>query len=459
MIPKILHFVYGLAEDFGGKPFTFFHWAAIRSAMRANPGWRVMFWYAHLPDTPYFADLADEMELMQIDAPDEIFGRPLFHVAHKADVVRLQVLIEHGGVYMDVDTLTVRSFDDLIDNRFVMGIETAGGKKVGLCNAIMMSEPRSLFALGWLKSYEAFRSRGRDEYWSEHSVQVPALLAERFPNEITILPQTAFFDPDWTREGLKKMFYGVSDFPEARAFHLWEAVAWNVLVHFNEKNILHLDNTYAHAVKRIIGEDVERLAAKRDAWVAEGFAQTVAKVNLGCGAKRHPEFVNCDLYPEGGPDLVFDLVEGDWPIPTSSVELVWVHHVLEHVAGDVKTFFQELHRITKDGAITEIRVPHPRHDWFLMDPTHVRAWHADSFAFLDKETCFEWLFSGDSKSPLALYWNVDFVVEHVENRVADQAIRRHLAEAFGPGLVLEKAANHLNNVVGEIVVRLRTRKG
>ena len=38
-------------------------------------------------------------------------------------------------------------------------------------------------------------------------------------------------------------------------------------------------------------------------------------------------------------------------------------------------------------------------------------------------------------------------------------IRRHLAEAFGPGLVVEKAANHLNNVVGEIVVRLRTRKG
>ncbi len=458
MIPKILHFVYGLAEDFGGKPFTFFHWAAIRSAMAVHPGWRVMFWYAHLPDTPYFEDLADEMELMRIDAPEEIFGRPLLHVAHKADVVRLQVLIEHGGVYMDVDTLTVRPFDDLLDNKFVMGIETADGKPVGLCNAIMMAEPRSMFALGWLKSYEAFRSKGRDEYWSEHSVKVPALLAERYPGEITILPNSAFFDPDWTRDGLKKMFYAVNAFPEARAHHLWEALAWNVLTHFNELNVDHVDNSYTVALRRLIGPDLERMRARRRAWMEAEFAAGRARVNLGCGAKREPSFVNCDLYPEGGPDLVFDLEKGNWPIPESSVETVWVHHVLEHVSGDPRVFFQELHRVTRDGALTEIKVPHPRHDWFLMDPTHVKAWHGDSFAFLDKETCFDWLFAGDSKSPLALYWDVDFRVESVENRVADGAIRRTLSEAFGPGLVVEKAAAHLNNVVGEICVRLRTRK-
>lgn len=458
MIPKILHFVYGLQEDFGGKPFGFVHWAAIRSAMAANPGWKVMFWYSHLPDNGYFADLADEMELMWIEAPQEIFGNPLLHVAHKADIVRLQVLIQYGGVYLDVDTLTVRSFDDLLDNRFVMGLEKADGADVGLCNAIMMSEQNSIFALAWLKSYETFRSRGRDEYWNEHSVKMPSRIAANCSGEITILPQSAFFDPDWTRAGLRKMFYEVAQFPDAYAFHLWEAVAWNVLMHFNEKNVLHLDNTYTRALRKTIRPDLERLAAARDAWVAGQFAATTAKINLGCGAKRLPDFVNCDLYPEGGPDLVFDLVEGDWPIPTSSVETVWVHHVLEHVAGDVKTFFQELHRITKHGATVEIRVPHPRHDWFLMDPTHVRAWHPESFAFLDKETCFDWLFSGDSKSPLAIYWNVDFVVEHVENRVPDGAIRQKVAEAFGAGVVLEKAARYLNNVVGEIVVRLRTRK-
>lgn len=458
MIPKILHFVYGLQEDFGGKPFGFVHWAAIRTAMASNPGWRVMFWYTHLPDNAYFADLADDMELMWIDPPTEIFGRPLMHVAHKADVVRLQVLIEHGGVYLDVDSLTVRSFEALRDNRFVMGREKAGETEVGLCNAIMMSEPRALFALAWLKTYEAFRSTGRDQFWNEHSVLMPALLAKKFPKEITVLPHTAFFDPDWTRPGLKKMFYEVAEFPEAYAFHLWEAASWNVLIHFNEKNVDHLDSTYTRALRATIGDDLTRLATTRDAWVARQFAEKTAKVNLGCGAKRILDFVNCDLYPEGGPDLVFDLVEGNWPIPDSSVETVWIHHVLEHVAGDLKTFFQELHRITRNGATVEIRVPHPRHDWFLMDPTHVRPWHPESFAFLDKETCFDWLFSGDSKSPLAIYWDVDFVVEHVESRVPDGAIRQHLADAFGPNVVLEKAARHLNNIVGEIVVRLRTRK-
>lgn len=47
-------------------------------------------------------------------------------------------------------------------------------------------------------------------------------------------------------------------------------------------------------------------------------------------------------------------------------------HLLEHlpVSGFMQ-FMRELYRVSKPGAKTRIVLPHPRHDIFLNDPTHV----------------------------------------------------------------------------------------
>jgi len=39
--------------------------------------------------------------LNQVQAPTEIFGRKIYHCAHRSDVLRLTMLKEHGGIYMD----------------------------------------------------------------------------------------------------------------------------------------------------------------------------------------------------------------------------------------------------------------------------------------------------------------------------------------------------------------------
>lgn len=38
----------------------------------------------------------------------EVFGNPVWHYAHKADVIRLEALKEFGGIYLDVDVLVTR---------------------------------------------------------------------------------------------------------------------------------------------------------------------------------------------------------------------------------------------------------------------------------------------------------------------------------------------------------------
>jgi len=122
---------------------------------------------------------------------EEIFGNKLYHVAHKADVLRLKILIEHGGIYLDLDTICKKPFTAFLNHKFVIG-KQGRWRKMGLCNAVMMSEKSSEFAKIWLDAYKTFRSKGKDEYWGEHSVKVPLDLAKQYPHLLHIEPYDSF---------------------------------------------------------------------------------------------------------------------------------------------------------------------------------------------------------------------------------------------------------------------------
>lgn len=259
MIPKKAHFVYGLQEDFGNKPFGFPHWVAITSFIRKNPDYQIYYWYKYLPDNKYFRDLKNDLTLLEVNPPNEIFGNPLLHVAHKADIVRLKALIQHGGFYLDIDTITCQSFDPLRYNSFIMAEELISGELVGLCNAIMGSEPNAPFLRQWIESYRSFRSKGHDDFWNEHSVILPQMLAKAHPEKITTLPSEAFFQPDYSNEGLQLMFSKRSHFPNAFAHHLWETLSWPILGKINEYNYDEINVTYTRLIKEILLEDINRL--------------------------------------------------------------------------------------------------------------------------------------------------------------------------------------------------------
>ena len=100
---------------------------------------------------------------------------------------------------------------------------------------------------------------------------------------------------------------------------------------------------------------------------------TTLKLNLGCGEKRIPGYINVDKY--GSPDIKHDLESFPWPWETNSVSEILLIHVLEHLGKDVEIYFgifKEMYRICTHGAKIKIIVPHFRHQFFYDDPTHVR---------------------------------------------------------------------------------------
>src|SRR5437763_10860507 len=109
-----------------------------------------------------------------------------------------------------------------------MSEECKNGATVGLGNSVILAEPQAPFLKRWYAEYRWFRSEGLDQYWDEHSVRVPYRLAKECADDITILPDTAFFSVPCTSQGLSKLFQSTEpvDLSTAYATHLWETVTW-----------------------------------------------------------------------------------------------------------------------------------------------------------------------------------------------------------------------------------------
>lgn len=184
------------------------------------------------------------------------------------------------------------------------------------------------------------------------------------------------------------------------------------------------------------------------------------KLNMGCGMNKRDGFVNVDMFPDGAPDVLWDLEKTPWPWENDSVGEVVFNHSLEHLGADSRVFLaimKELYRVCRADARIEINVPHPRHDNFIGDPTHVRIITPQMLWLFNRQANLEWKAKGAANSPLALYLNVDFVIDHAEFILEEPYATLH-REGKIKDDELETIARERNNIVNEIHITLRVVK-
>lgn len=184
------------------------------------------------------------------------------------------------------------------------------------------------------------------------------------------------------------------------------------------------------------------------------------KFNMGCGLNKMPGFVNVDAYAVAEPDEVWDLEQTPWPWPDNCAEQVMFIHSLEHMGGDPKVFLAimtELYRILQPGGHAIIHVPHPRHDHFLGDPTHVRPILPATLRLFDRQLNELWRERGNANTPLALYTGVDFHLAESRTMVVAEVYQK-LAKGEMTTQDLDAMVQHQFNIAYEFQFKLVARK-
>jgi predicted SAM-dependent methyltransferase len=80
-------------------------------------------------------------------------------------------------------------------------------------------------------------------------------------------------------------------------------------------------------------------------------------LNLGCGERFHPEWVNLDLHPSH-PSVQRSDLQAELPFPEASFDVVYHSHVLEHFSRtDGARLLRECFRVLHNGGIIRVAVP------------------------------------------------------------------------------------------------------
>lgn len=179
MIPKVIHYCW-----FGGNPYS----PLVEKCMDS--------WKEHLPE--YHVQRWDES-----NSPIEgcRFARQAFKEkkwAFVSDYVRLHVLYNEGGIYLDTDMLALKSFDPLLHHKCFLGLEEPGVASCGIIGTVRCH----VFLHEMLNRYESL------DFDPKQLVPIPA----RFSDALTAKGMTS--------ENVLQEAFGVHIYP-TDCFYPW----------------------------------------------------------------------------------------------------------------------------------------------------------------------------------------------------------------------------------------------
>jgi FkbM family methyltransferase len=230
-IPKLIHLLF-----FGETTFHNFHHRCVHSMLQYMPTYKIKIYNVDEPENnTYWNDIKMQpnVEIVKIVVPEYYDGFELKHFQYKADVVRLDILYNQGGVYLDLDMLIVRNFEDLLASGHSLYLSKERRTENCLINAFMAAKPKNEFLRLWLNG---FKSGLRMGIWAHHIRDTNKKLLDDHPHymhkyNIKLLEGDVFFPLHWQDGPAFERSESVPyEFPaESYGTHLWETILGGIM--------------------------------------------------------------------------------------------------------------------------------------------------------------------------------------------------------------------------------------
>jgi hypothetical protein len=130
MIPLQFHLIWE------GKRFPFVNRLAIESLIQTHPHAKIILHFGNPPDNEHWIALQSKVEMRAIDVdallqnvPDPegirrtLEGMAANYPAGRSNILRYLILYKEGGIYLDFDTITIRSLEPLCQYEGFIGQE------------------------------------------------------------------------------------------------------------------------------------------------------------------------------------------------------------------------------------------------------------------------------------------------------------------------------------------------
>lgn len=141
--------------------------------------------------------------------------------------------------------------------------------------------------------------------------------------------------------------------------------------------------------------------------------KVLKRINLGCGYDKVKNFDNIDVNASVNPDQVVDLNQFPWPFKDNEYGHVFAKNILEHIGetnDDFINTIKEMYRISDNGAIWEIQIPHWRCDPALDDLTSKRLITPGMLYSFNKRNLYDRIKNKTFQNMLAFDHDVDIEV-------------------------------------------------
>lgn len=275
--PRVAHFVYGLRPQ--NQPFHVLHYVAIESCRQVVEPDEIFVHVGEVPWGTYWDLIRPHVTLVPVDpvaavhAADYRAGRvpAAYRYAHHADFIRLDALLEHGGLYADIDTVFLGPIPDelfrapaVIGSEGLVVDEISGESRPSLCNALLLARPGSPFIAAW-RDRMAGALNGT---WSNHSGFLAATIAAEQPDDVVVVDQQRFFPVPFSADGLRDLLEDdAADLDGASSVHLWAHLWWDPdRVDFSAVHARQLTAEHLRRAPTTLGRIVRPYLPTIDVW-------------------------------------------------------------------------------------------------------------------------------------------------------------------------------------------------
>jgi hypothetical protein len=209
------------------RPFSYTNYLAVRSAFEIQkPDKIYMHCNVEPKDNLFWNEAKKYFTIIYREPLQEFSGIKLEYPHYQSDIARLQILFEHGGIYLDNDLLMLKPFNELMNNHCVMGADgyNEQGEIKSVANGLILSRPKEKVIQLWL---DEIPNALRTGIWAYHAVVTPLQLWKtdnslfNLENVEKFIPFD-FYNPYIFYEGNEQIKYAEEKLKESFTIHVWE---------------------------------------------------------------------------------------------------------------------------------------------------------------------------------------------------------------------------------------------